>query len=232
MSRRKSFEQFEHMTAPDAGYYCYLYHFDPPYIPEGAEDDPRLWAGHYLGSAPDLNHRDSQQGGPDGARLLQIQKEAGGSWHLTRTWVGDRIKEFQLKTRASKAYCPECTDHPMPGTSPPREGARYLSRKQRRERQAVREAGAQQARTDETLRIVREVREAGLNGSANREPGLSYGEAHKMLAPDIGRAEPEPPDALQRIEALEATWRRAPRQRTPDMELEAGLYERRGRRTV
>jgi hypothetical protein len=237
MSRRKSFEQFEHLTAPDAGYYCYLYHFDPPYIPQGAEDDPRLWAGHYLGSAPDLEHRDSQQGGRYGARLLQVQKEAGGTWELTRTWAGDRVKEFQLKTRAPKQYCPRCTDHPMPGTQPPRQGARYLSRRQRRERQAAREAAARQdagrERTDQVLATVREIRDAGLNGhSPDRQPGLSQAEAQAILHGPAPEPEPEPADALERIEALEATWRREVRQRTPDMELEAGLYERRSRRTV
>lgn len=145
MSRRKQFEQFEHLTTENPEYVCYLYHFDPPYIPEGAEDNPSLWAGHYLGSSPDFPGRDFKQGGPGGARLMQVQREAGGTWHLTRTWLGNREKEFQLKTRAPKAYCPDCTDHPVPGTNPPRKDARYLSRRQRRERQAQREAGAREA---------------------------------------------------------------------------------------
>lgn len=145
MSRRKQFEQFEHLTTENPEYVCYLYHFDPPYIPEGAEDNPSLWAGHYLGSSPDFPGRDSRQGGPEGARLMQVQREAGGTWHLSRTWLGNREKEFQLKTRAPKAYCPDCTDHPVPGTDPPRKDARYLSRRQRRERQAEREAGAREA---------------------------------------------------------------------------------------
>lgn len=145
MSRRKQFEQFEHLTTENPEYVCYLYHFDPPYIPEGAEGSPSLWAGHYLGSSPDFPGRDSRQGGPEGARLMQVQREAGGTWHLTRTWLGNREKEFQLKTRAPKAYCPDCTDHPVPGANPPRKDARYLSRRQRRERQAQREAGAREA---------------------------------------------------------------------------------------
>jgi len=145
MSRRKQFEQFEHLTTENPEYVCYLYHFDPPYIPEGTEDNPSLWAGHYLGSSRDFPGRDSKQGGPEGARLMQVQREAGGTWHLTRTWLGNREKEFQLKTRAPKAYCPDCTDHPVPGTNPPRKDARYLSRRQRRERQAQREAGAREA---------------------------------------------------------------------------------------
>jgi hypothetical protein len=145
MSRRKHFEQFEHLTTENPEYVCYLYHFDPPYIPEDAEDNPSLWAGHYLGSSPDFPGRDSKHGGPEGARLMQVQREAGGTWHLTRTWLGNREKEFQLKTRAPKAYCPDCTDHPVPGTNPPRKDARYLSRRQRRERQAQREAGAREA---------------------------------------------------------------------------------------
>jgi hypothetical protein len=236
MARRKEFDQFEHI-GHDSEYICYLYCLDPPYMPEGAEDNPSLWAGHYLGSSPDFERRDSQQGGPEGARLLQVQKEAGGTWHLVRTWLGDREKEFQLKTRAGKAYCPKCSDHPVPGTSPRRKDAKYLSRRQRRERQAARETAAretaEQEHADEIVRTVREIRDAGLNGySPGREPGLSHSEAQALLHRPEPRREPELPDALQRIEALEASWRREIRQRTPELELEAGLYERGGRRGI
>jgi hypothetical protein len=79
---------------------------------------------------------------------------------------------------------------------------------------------------DEVLASVREIREAGLNGHrADREPGVSHAQAQAMLRGPQQECEPEPPDALQRIEALEASWRQPVKERIPkarDLELEAG----------
>lgn len=211
MSRRKQFEQFEHLTTENPEYVCYLYHFDPPYIPEGAEDNPSLWAGHYLGSSPDFPGRDSKQGGPEGARLMQVQREAGGTWHLTRTWLGNREKEFQLKTRAPKAYCPDCTDHPVPGTNPPRKDARYLSRRQRRDRQAQREAAKAEHQAEpvpvQPVRNARDTTYEGMQHQFSRPSPLTEAEIEE-LAPHI--------------EALEAQWRREATPKARELELEAG----------
>src|SRR5262249_42849885 len=82
MSHRHAFSQFEHLLgdeAPDE--ICYLVHFDPPYLPyPGAPESE--WAGHYLGKSKDFLQRDGQHGTSAGARILQVQKEAGGTWHL------------------------------------------------------------------------------------------------------------------------------------------------------
>jgi len=211
MSRRKQFNHFEHLTRPSEPYYCYLYHFDPPYIPEGAEDNPSLWAGHYLGSAPDLQNRDGKHGGPEGARLMEVQKQAGGSWHLTRTWVGDREKEFQLKTRAPGQYCPDCHEHPVPGTNPRRKDAKYLSRKQRRDRQASREAEASWEHADAGPgELVRDARES------------SYAEAQQQLSLARPLTDPEIAELEPHIELLEAQWRREATPKGQELELEAG----------
>jgi hypothetical protein len=107
----------------------YLYHLDPPY----------KHAAHYLGSTDDFDRRDSEQGGPRGANLLRFQQEAGGSWHLVRTWAGGKQKERQLKSASGARYCPECSQHPLLGLAPRRPGATYLTRRQRAIRQQTRQ---------------------------------------------------------------------------------------------
>jgi hypothetical protein len=103
---------------------CYLFHLDPPLE----------HAKHYLGTSEDFETRDSKHGTSQGARLLQVQRERGGSWHLVRTWRGGRRKERQLKSNPGTRYCPDCTDHPLEGKGRP--GSKYLTRKQRADRQA------------------------------------------------------------------------------------------------
>lgn len=209
---RREFEQFVHLNDPVPEEVCYLLHLDPPYIPEGAEDDPRKWAGHYLGTSDDFPRRGmGEHGTSAGPRILQVQKAVGGTWHLVRTWRGGRAKEKQLKTRAGAEYCPECREHPLPGDSPPCKEARYLSRKERRVRQAVREA---------------REKNPGHGEHEQCECGLSDAKAQAFLAgPEVP---PEPMSQaghLAHIERLEAQWRVAQRQ---ELELEAGLHEREG----
>jgi len=126
----RAFRYLEHLGPDRPTQVVYLYHLDPPY----------KHAGHYLGSTDDFDRRDSQHGGPHGARLLQVQKQTGGSWHLVRTWAGGRSKENQLKSNSGKRYCPECTEHPLPGLSTvPRQ---RKTRRQRAQEQRLREAQA------------------------------------------------------------------------------------------
>src|SRR5215472_3716865 len=99
------FVYLEHLGLSAPQMVVYLYHLDPPY----------KHAAHYLGSTDDLDRRDAEHGGPHGARLLQVQKQAGGTWHLVRTWAGGRQKESELKSNNGKRYCPECTPRPLPG---------------------------------------------------------------------------------------------------------------------
>jgi hypothetical protein len=202
MSRRHAFSQFEHLLGDEAPEeICYLVHFDPPYIPyPGAPESE--WAGHYLGKSKDFSQRDGQHGTSAGARILQVQKEAGGSWHLVRTWAGGSDKERQLKTRAGKAYCPDRNEHPLPGDTPPRKDAKYLTRKMRRERQAVREARDNDPRKDLQMQ---EMTHAQLREKLGRFP--------EPAAPELPYEE-----QLRRMAELEATWSRA----LPQRELEAG----------
>jgi len=74
---------------------------------------PYRQAEHYLGSAAGLAARLRQHGTSQGARLLQVQADAGGGFVLARTWPGGRDVEYRLKARKeSPALCPHCT----PGT--------------------------------------------------------------------------------------------------------------------
>jgi hypothetical protein len=123
---------------------AYLVHLDPPYIPEGCEDERSKWVCHYLGSTETWRLMErvfSDHGTVNGARVLQVQKEAGGTWHLVRTWAGGRGKEVQLKQRSGTSYCPEpqCAGkHARPGSSRPT--GRYTTRRQREAAQRAREA--------------------------------------------------------------------------------------------
>ena len=81
---------------------------------------PYRQAEHYLGSAAGLAARLRQHGSCDGARLLQVQAEAGGSFVLTRTWPGGRVVEAYFKAqRQSPKLCPRCTPNTRRGVLPP-----------------------------------------------------------------------------------------------------------------
>jgi hypothetical protein len=70
----------------------YTLHFDPPYRP--APDAPVYkCAGHYTGWAADLDARLAEHEAGRGARLTQVQKDAGGSWRLADARPGDRAEE-------------------------------------------------------------------------------------------------------------------------------------------
>jgi hypothetical protein len=52
----------------------------------------------------------AQHGTSDGARLLQVQREAGGSWHIARTWPGGKYAERAIKRwRQAPRQCADCT---------------------------------------------------------------------------------------------------------------------------
>ena len=96
-------------AADDPGI-VYILHLDPPY----------RHARHYTGHADPghLAERLAEHGTARGARLLQVQREAGGTWHLARTLPGGRDLERAIKdTQAVPRYCPDCT--PEPRQSPP-----------------------------------------------------------------------------------------------------------------
>jgi predicted GIY-YIG superfamily endonuclease len=73
----------------------YLLHFDRPY----------KHARHYLGWADDLAARLARHARGQGARLLQVLREQGIGWQLTRTWPGTRDRERQIKRQGGLARC-------------------------------------------------------------------------------------------------------------------------------
>jgi len=84
----------------------YLIHFD-----QAIADHAR----HYLGWASDLDARLEAHRAGRGARLLEVVKERGIGWHVSRTWEGTRDRERAIKDRAeSPRLCPDCTPSPRP----------------------------------------------------------------------------------------------------------------------
>lgn len=84
----------------------YLLHFDQP-----VSDRAR----HYLGWASDLAARLEAHREGRGARLMEVVKERGITWHVSRTWEGSRDRERAIKDRAeSPRLCPDCTPSPRP----------------------------------------------------------------------------------------------------------------------
>jgi predicted GIY-YIG superfamily endonuclease len=79
----------------------YLLHFSRPY----------RHARHYMGSAIDLPSRLHLHETGNGARLLQVIKDAGITFVLARTWDGGRELERKLKNRHNAArLCPICRE--------------------------------------------------------------------------------------------------------------------------
>jgi predicted GIY-YIG superfamily endonuclease len=72
-------------------------------------------ARHYLGWASDLAARLEAHRAGRGARLMEVCKERGITWHLARTWEGTRARERAIKDRAEgPRLCPDCTPSPKP----------------------------------------------------------------------------------------------------------------------
>jgi hypothetical protein len=102
---------FPHLDPANDGHaaWTYLLHLEPAY----------KQAAHYLGSASGLAARLRQHGTCDGARLLQVQREAGGSFVLARTWPGGRAVETHLKAqKQGTRLCPLCCPATRRGALP------------------------------------------------------------------------------------------------------------------
>jgi predicted GIY-YIG superfamily endonuclease len=83
----------------------YLLHLDPPY----------RHARHYVGWTRDLAARLDAHRAGQGARLMEVVKQAGGTFRLARTWPGGRDRERAIKNRhEAPKLCPECSPHPRP----------------------------------------------------------------------------------------------------------------------
>lgn len=72
-------------------------------------------AGHYLGSASDLDERLGQHANGNGARLTGVIKELGIGWTLARVWTFETRKQawqaehyFKTVTKNSRKLCPIC----------------------------------------------------------------------------------------------------------------------------
>ena len=89
---------------------AYLLHFDQP-VARGtrARDGQLLTAGHYLGSAADLDARLAEHASGQGARLTAVIRARGIGFTLARTWQGGRHMERRLKRRKeAPRLCPLC----------------------------------------------------------------------------------------------------------------------------
>jgi hypothetical protein len=88
--------------------WVYLVHLIPFYPPVPVNGQQ---AKHYRGWSRDLPARLETHalGGPDAARLLQVQVQAGGTWQLVAVERGTRDREIQLKYHGASRRCPLCT---------------------------------------------------------------------------------------------------------------------------
>lgn len=78
---------------------CYLLHFSANY----------RHARHYLGWTTNLDSRLDAHRTGQGARLMEVIRDAGLTFELSRTWQGDRHLERRLKNRGGHArLCPIC----------------------------------------------------------------------------------------------------------------------------
>lgn len=179
------FQQFVHGGLNEPEEMCYLYHLDPAY----------KHAQHYLGTTEDLDNRDARHGTSAGARLLEVQKEHGGSWHLVRTWAGGRLKELALKQQSGKRYCPECTKHPRAGDEMPDPKRHpYLTRKERAAMKAERDMAMRERE------IERKARQHNGPGVEDREfVPIPQPEPHTETPEETAQHE-------QMLTEMEALW--------------------------
>lgn len=77
----------------------YLLHFD----------QPLAHAKHYIGWTDNLPQRIQDHASGNGARLMQVLRDAGIGFQLVRTWCGTRTDERRLKRRkGTPRLCPVC----------------------------------------------------------------------------------------------------------------------------
>jgi hypothetical protein len=103
----------------------YILHLDPPY----------KHAAHYSGFGPEKTGgaagrvADQAAGGPAAARLMQVQREAGGTFRIGRVWHGvTREREVRVKESSAAKYCLICRGEPEVDLDlPPEPGARWTA---------------------------------------------------------------------------------------------------------
>jgi predicted GIY-YIG superfamily endonuclease len=96
-----------HRAAPQQ--VVYTLHFDPPYEPYAGAPAYKT-AGHYTGKTLEsrLEQRLAEHENGQGARLTQVQREAGGTWRLASVEPGGADRERQLKQHSAARRCPIC----------------------------------------------------------------------------------------------------------------------------
>ena len=83
----------------------YLIHFDKAY------KHSKHYLGFHDGTIETLPVRLARHSAGNGARLLQVLKEAGISWQLVRVWPeGTRDEERKFKKHSSTRECPICNE--------------------------------------------------------------------------------------------------------------------------
>jgi hypothetical protein len=95
-----------HVRSPETVGTVYLLHLDPPF----------LHARHYIGfTTLDLDERLRRHRTERGARLLQAQTRAGGTWRIAKVWTSvQRGLELVLKRKGGAArICPICRRAPI-----------------------------------------------------------------------------------------------------------------------
>ena len=87
----------------------YTLHFDPPYEPYPGAPAYKS-AGHYTGRAREhrLEQRLLEHEQGRGARITQVQREAGGTWRLASVEPGGADRERRLKQHSAARRCPIC----------------------------------------------------------------------------------------------------------------------------
>ena len=91
---------------------------DPPYPTPACDNGHQV--GHYTGISKRGRFalpgrlRVQAEGGPDAARLLQVQKAAGGTFVLVSVEWGTQDRETALKYRAATDRCSRCNAGPPP----------------------------------------------------------------------------------------------------------------------
>jgi hypothetical protein len=177
----------------------YTLHFWPPY------GDPDVQqAKHYTGWAEEgrLARRLIDHTLGRGARLTQVQREAGGTWVVADTEPGTRDREQQLKERGAARRCSVCK------ASRDIESGR-LTREQ---------ALAQwETATEAERSLLREI--FGMEPQSAKPAPVPVREIVPAPAPEPVKYGPEI-DGL--VDALIESWTSPHAEPAPEMEMEAG----------
>lgn len=90
----------------------YLLHLDDPFW---SLSHTYCWT-HYIGHARQggLVARLEAHASGQGAKFTRLARKAGCTWHLARTWPGDRNRERQVKRQGGASrFCPSCGVLPL-----------------------------------------------------------------------------------------------------------------------